>query len=191
MSKQEHCSTCGNPIPDWANGACYACERIRFREPRTWRKESTRPERQKYFIPADASEPDWKLAVKNHLNGINALLKDVYKRDVRISQLMYKSGIPSSQIDRWSKRKSWILAFLLRVEEELRDLLGRVRPDCNPHILRQRYVDGLSMMEIAKKSKQPNKELEDDYQFIMAYLQSRRGIKALEEIIVKCTRFEP
>lgn len=207
----DNCPICGNPIAPWAHGVCYSCRRMRFRErKRSW-DPSVRPERQKHFELGDvisfladtkiketsdaiascpnSPAPDWRELVAKHLIGINALLKDVYRRDVRLSQLMAKSGIPGNQIAAWRVTKSWILSFLLRLEERLCDLSKKVNPSSSAHFLRNYYIDGISLEMIAQTSGTPIAQVASDYSCILEYLQSEIGIAELERIVIECTRY--
>lgn len=213
MAKQEYCSICGNQIASWASGVCYSCGRMRYREPKGSWKPTAGPRRERYLeigdvlsfltdpkikrrnVDANASSPsspmpDWRELVAEHLIGINALLRDVYQRDVRLSQLMLKSGIPANQIATWRGTKSWILSFLLRLEEQLCDLSMKIIPSSSPNVFRNYYIDGISLKMIAQRSDTPIAQVEYDYSCILKYLQSETGIAELERIVVECTRYQ-
>lgn len=217
MSKTR-CSTCGNPIPSWAHGVCYACQRIIFRKSKFRRQTErrvprVRPERRKYFVlgtvqstiplrPINKDQSrtsqgsdklqsplsDWHRVARKYLEGLNRLLKDAYGDGVRMSQLLLKSGLSSQQIEGWRKDYWGVFTLVCHIEGKLEKLLKNANPRCDPCVISKYYLDGLSIREIACLNKREENGVKLDHGLLLSFLKSTKGRSAFENIIVESAK---
>jgi hypothetical protein len=198
------CNSCGNTIPQWAQGGCPSCSMIardRMRSGRAGPKELRR--RQKLPQPIvrkitekkiahvgskkDRNIPDSYIKFPRPLLcGFNLLLQYIYGRRIQLYEILSDLGITQNKVTMWCKDETWLLKFIGRLESALLDVLIDTDLNNNPSILLEYYLADCSVGNMAMKYKSTTSEVLRVLNRYRLYLRSDEGRSAFEEIVLKC-----
>jgi hypothetical protein len=125
----------------------------------------------------------WDTYGRQHLNGINCLLKDIYGSQVLISDLLREQGYDEVWIAKHGRSTTWLLRFLERFRQELLIELTTHFGYHPAHALYYRYIVGWSTETIARECRMPASQVDRVIENIVQYLGSPDGQKQFTRVI--------
>jgi hypothetical protein len=134
---------------------------------------------------------DWREWGRPLLEGINRLLKSIYGRDVRLSQMLRESGVDSRRIDKWGGDRIWLMEFCANLERGLLGKLREVFPNCECRVLSRIHIDGWTVEKTAAEYALPVAEVSRVNADLLTYLRTKPGRTVLESIVLQAATGSP
>jgi len=215
MSLNQHCSKCGNKIPDWADlTRCPICLRIEKEAKRFGKQRSLvgyNPQRsgrnRRSVLQAPQSKtqrrtiktksvslakPPEKPTSLVLLDRFNVLLFDAFKQPVRMSQVLTRAGMSSGQVLGIKQNHQVMIQFLSLAEQLLSQRVAQHLPHIHQDFIRMYYgldPSGPRLVSVIASHVQCNQaEVSPMYDKIRDFLRSSVGHALIREVVLESAR---